>query len=634
MSQTLYAVLYSFLTLKFNVESPFSNSNNPVNTPPQGVVPPVSPVSSSPPLITASPHFAKPRKTSLLVKTIMLFLIPLIGAIAGLFLNQLNQDIRQQASEGVYESNPTLPPDNTAYRCSETGGTLVDGVCVRPVITPTPTPVSVIALADNPAYRCSETGGTWINDACIRPVITPTPTPTPKIITNAGGSCSTLTCADGYEKSPVGGSSTVCICIAAKSDNGDRCSSNSDCTSYNCLDYPGGKYCAPYGTTLSVKGKRGATCGTTSYDRTCENGLVCQSNVCSKTTDKVTCADRGNGTFVIAAISDNGSSVYTDNLCDPGNIDQQQGGSCIDDSQCGGWGSTCIENRCTANSFEDVENFLIDTAPEDPTTLVIAMYATPLLSTLPLAAAGESFLSPAIAPIAEFLAPVTRVIAPVINALNNPYVKTTISGTQTLINNGLADQICADPTQQTACNQARLLTGTSALGFASNLTQFGSANLSQASSTYQLVQLLQTTNTIIGTTTKIENTAATCLEGGLGADCLTSTVLFAGGQSPVKPYLAAYKNTLFIGDQVGNLFEPQTEITAPSTVDLFITPALNQQTPTTPLGPPTYAQLLTGTTNNTQAPSTNTNILLPLISGVPPSADTTANNTMLLLLGL
>lgn len=159
------------------------------------------------------------QKRRIFVKTLVLFIVPIIGAIAGLYLTKINQDLRQQASEGVYGS------------------------------------------------------------------LTPTPTKT----ASATGPCDTLTCPAGQQAYVVTG--YICTCGEAKKADGSTCSQNSDCSSYNCQAGPGGKYCVPSGVSLTPKISEGNTCGTTSYDRTCDAGLTCFNNKCVKTESIPTTSD-------------------------------------------------------------------------------------------------------------------------------------------------------------------------------------------------------------------------------------------------------------------------------------------------------------------------------------------------------
>lgn len=53
--------------------------------------------------------FSRSQKTAAIIKVLGLFVIPVVGAIAGLYLTQINQDLRQQASEGIYGSLTPTP---------------------------------------------------------------------------------------------------------------------------------------------------------------------------------------------------------------------------------------------------------------------------------------------------------------------------------------------------------------------------------------------------------------------------------------------------------------------------------------------------------------------------------------------
>ena len=94
---------------------------------------------------------------------------------------------------------PTPTSGCDALICYLSGGTCVNGVCVKPGATPTPTPVPGATPTPTPtsgsgcdALTCYLSGGSCVNGACVKPNATPTPTATP------GAGCDMYTCPNGH----------------------------------------------------------------------------------------------------------------------------------------------------------------------------------------------------------------------------------------------------------------------------------------------------------------------------------------------------------------------------------------------------------------------------------------------------
>lgn len=322
-------------------------------------------------------------------KIISLILIPLVGILAGLYLTKINQDIRQQASEGVYDvavgasglcSTLSCPAGQTVtpvpgiqgvcqckgevIAASTTAQSAVsDGQCLAPgescaggvsffdischltetrcgtAPSPTPTPTPPPPAAPPPAAPAASQSQTGRNlGECLAPgetcrsgaplfdatchltetrcggPLTQTTLTVPDdqcVPHNSGGNIYVCENGSGFGDSTCGGRNWRCgarptptptlpadkctvqqhlhctfgcdtatgQCKQGKANN-EVCSSNAECQSLNCAAGPGGKYCLEAGASFSPKVVEGGRCGTTAYNRECQEGLVCQANKC------------------------------------------------------------------------------------------------------------------------------------------------------------------------------------------------------------------------------------------------------------------------------------------------------------------------------------------------------------------
>ena len=209
-------------------------SNQPTN-PTNRPTPPTRPTQTAP-----------NRKTKLFIRVATLFLIPVVGALAGLSLISINQDIRQQASEDLYGSG--------AGTQSNVGGagTSGSGLCTTLVC---------------PAGQISQPVPGITNICQCKPA--------EQNITEVGAETNTGALPEKPEKLP----------------NGARCNKDSDCSSNSCQSAPGGKYCLSPQQTVTTIGSKGDACATTAYNRQCSSGLVCRNNVCQDPEKVLTVAD-------------------------------------------------------------------------------------------------------------------------------------------------------------------------------------------------------------------------------------------------------------------------------------------------------------------------------------------------------
>lgn len=145
----------------------------------------------------------------------------------------------------------------------------------------------------------------------------------------------TQICNSSGKWSPLSQCSNRCFegaCIDNLAD-GQICAYNADCESGNCQVGPGTKFCAPAGQSIGVV-KAGETCGTTSYDRTCEDGYVCSSNRCK--------ASNGRE---CGANADCVSNYCLNNIC---SVKQEEklleGLACETDNQ-------CLSGKCEVTEF-------------------------------------------------------------------------------------------------------------------------------------------------------------------------------------------------------------------------------------------------------------------------------------------
>lgn len=113
----------------------------------------------------------KNTKNVLLLKTAFIFLISLVGAVAGLSLTRINQDLRQQAATVIY--GPKIPLAPTGASCT------IHNDCA-----------SGLQCQNQTCQQISQTGF-----------------------------CSTLTCSATYLKYPISGSPTLCQCRPEVTEN-------------------------------------------------------------------------------------------------------------------------------------------------------------------------------------------------------------------------------------------------------------------------------------------------------------------------------------------------------------------------------------------------------------------------------
>jgi hypothetical protein len=169
------------------------------------------------------------KKIKLFIRVGALFLIPVVGAIAGLSLVSINQDLRQQAAEDLYTGSPSTAQQTGSGLCATL--TCPAGQTKQPI------------AGDEEICQC------------------------------------------------MGGTETASPEIAVgKLPNGGRCSENSDCSSNNCQAAPGGKYCLPAEQNITSIAFEGETCGTTAF-RQCGPGLICRSGVCQNPVEVPLVAD-------------------------------------------------------------------------------------------------------------------------------------------------------------------------------------------------------------------------------------------------------------------------------------------------------------------------------------------------------
>lgn len=274
-------MLTAALLLKDNVETPSPNTHPGFNNPiPQNI--PV--VTAPPPLPGGTFQRATPKKrTIFFLKVISFFLIPLVGAVAAFSLTRINQDIRQQAGEGVYNTAVGATGTCTSLTCpSGYSVEQVSGItnvcqCKQTIATTTTTDNS---KADGqclgPGEKCAS-GVQSFNTSC--PVTEAMCGAVPAPSTNKCSVQQSLNCTYGCDETTGN-----CKSAPIKKAVNDTCSSNSECASNNCLTGPGGKWCAPTGTSIG-KVPEGQPCATNAYDRECATGLVCQSNKCIKASE-------------------------------------------------------------------------------------------------------------------------------------------------------------------------------------------------------------------------------------------------------------------------------------------------------------------------------------------------------------
>ncbi|MBU2543365.1 hypothetical protein KJ707_02285, partial [Patescibacteria group bacterium] len=123
------------------------------------------------------------------------FLLMAVGLVAGYFLTQQSQDIRQQASGGPYEAspNPSLNPSPSPNLSPSPSPPCEDAWCrgayaasPSPSLTPSPTPqTSLTPLASpSPSPPCEDA---WCRVGGLLPTPSPSlrPTPTPNTITQS-----------------------------------------------------------------------------------------------------------------------------------------------------------------------------------------------------------------------------------------------------------------------------------------------------------------------------------------------------------------------------------------------------------------------------------------------------------------